>query len=146
MLVVGCTGECRYFVQSSAVLPCGGEAKRMMVTQATLPSICRRTQNSTICSAATSTRWSPLWVCLKDNGWVFECQVWALRRPSHHRAERAVLGSVGCTLVFAFQKGKPRDEIRTGVNAGIAPSRCPIDRKSTRLNSSHANISYAVFC
>src|SRR3712207_8555889 len=27
---------------------------------------------------------------------------------------------------------------------GEAPS--PIDRKSTRLNSSHANISYAVFC
>src|SRR5947209_2626918 len=26
-----------------------------------------------------------------------------------------------------------------------SPSR-PIDRKSTRLNSSHANISYAVFC
>src|SRR3712207_8862725 len=24
--------------------------------------------------------------------------------------------------------------------------RCPTDRKSTRLNSSHANISYAVFC
>src|SRR5438445_7437792 len=24
--------------------------------------------------------------------------------------------------------------------------RCVIDRKSTRLNSSHANISYAVFC
>src|SRR3712207_8445810 len=24
--------------------------------------------------------------------------------------------------------------------------RVPIDRKSTRLNSSHANISYAVFC
>src|SRR3712207_8214714 len=23
---------------------------------------------------------------------------------------------------------------------------CPVDRKSTRLNSSHANISYAVFC
>src|SRR3712207_8680932 len=28
--------------------------------------------------------------------------------------------------------------------AGIRPQR--IDRKSTRLNSSHANISYAVFC
>src|SRR5258707_11055803 len=27
-----------------------------------------------------------------------------------------------------------------------APSRCKEDRKSTRLNSSHANISYAVFC
>src|SRR5215203_2614463 len=28
----------------------------------------------------------------------------------------------------------------------IADSRSPTDRKSTRLNSSHANISYAVFC
>src|SRR5882757_10420073 len=27
-----------------------------------------------------------------------------------------------------------------------APSRSAPDRKSTRLNSSHANISYAVFC
>src|SRR3712207_7334177 len=27
-----------------------------------------------------------------------------------------------------------------------APSRGRADRKSTRLNSSHANISYAVFC
>src|SRR3712207_8583780 len=26
------------------------------------------------------------------------------------------------------------------------PLRGPLDRKSTRLNSSHANISYAVFC
>src|SRR3712207_7674001 len=26
------------------------------------------------------------------------------------------------------------------------PSMGPVDRKSTRLNSSHANISYAVFC
>src|ERR1035437_902228 len=26
------------------------------------------------------------------------------------------------------------------------PSLLPLDRKSTRLNSSHANISYAVFC
>src|SRR3712207_8970932 len=26
------------------------------------------------------------------------------------------------------------------------PRRCDEDRKSTRLNSSHANISYAVFC
>src|SRR3712207_9411972 len=29
--------------------------------------------------------------------------------------------------------------------AGVAPASSP-DRKSTRLNSSHANISYAVFC
>src|SRR3712207_7303114 len=28
----------------------------------------------------------------------------------------------------------------------VRSARCPPDRKSTRLNSSHANISYAVFC
>src|SRR3712207_7851761 len=31
---------------------------------------------------------------------------------------------------------------RPALHAGAAP----VDRKSTRLNSSHANISYAVFC
>src|SRR5438445_6616180 len=40
-------------------------------------------------------------------------------------------------------------QIRT-VAAGMTPSDlqrlCELDRKSTRLNSSHANISYAVFC
>src|SRR5256886_5224824 len=30
-------------------------------------------------------------------------------------------------------------------NFGL-PVGCPIDRKSTRLNSSHSQISYAVFC
>src|SRR5258707_15629657 len=30
--------------------------------------------------------------------------------------------------------------------AGLAMNRLVRDRKSTRLNSSHANISYAVFC
>src|SRR3712207_8287308 len=29
---------------------------------------------------------------------------------------------------------------------GVAAGDCQGDRKSTRLNSSHANISYAVFC
>ena len=31
-------------------------------------------------------------------------------------------------------------------NKSILPFREAVDRKSTRLNSSHANISYAVFC
>src|SRR5438445_10050567 len=34
--------------------------------------------------------------------------------------------------------------LRTGAASGVATKH--IDRKSTRLNSSHANISYAVFC
>src|SRR3712207_7313880 len=40
--------------------------------------------------------------------------------------------------------GTWRERIDGGV-AGLAVQR-PLDRKSTRLNSSHANISYAVFC
>src|SRR3712207_9347855 len=34
---------------------------------------------------------------------------------------------------------------RAGASANVTPPTRP-DRKSTRLNSSHANISYAVFC
>src|SRR3712207_7082301 len=30
--------------------------------------------------------------------------------------------------------------------SGVIPKDVTLDRKSTRLNSSHANISYAVFC
>src|SRR3712207_7953483 len=35
---------------------------------------------------------------------------------------------------------------QSGAWAEFAPQGAPRDRKSTRLNSSHANISYAVFC
>src|SRR3712207_7921046 len=38
--------------------------------------------------------------------------------------------------------GKSEDD---SAPAPVDPS-APLDRKSTRLNSSHANISYAVFC
>src|SRR3712207_7714673 len=41
-----------------------------------------------------------------------------------------------------------QDHVGEGsVNAGVGERyHRPLDRKSTRLNSSHANISYAVFC
>src|SRR3712207_8080047 len=39
----------------------------------------------------------------------------------------------------------PGDGPRIGIPAGLGEV-APRDRKSTRLNSSHANISYAVFC
>src|SRR3712207_7328480 len=41
------------------------------------------------------------------------------------------------------------DELQGGVGEVRRPGLAPVagaDRKSTRLNSSHANISYAVFC
>src|SRR3712207_8792900 len=41
----------------------------------------------------------------------------------------------------AFQLAERRDRIRM-----LRQIRAQEDRKSTRLNSSHANISYAVFC
>src|SRR3712207_7724071 len=37
-------------------------------------------------------------------------------------------------------------QIRDGGGSGSIIGRNSLDRKSTRLNSSHANISYAVFC
>src|SRR3712207_8898362 len=50
------------------------------------------------------------------------------RAPRSADAGRAVTGPSGVDPVL-----------------GTAPAE-PLDRKSTRLNSSHANISYAVFC
>src|SRR5699024_11659510 len=40
-----------------------------------------------------------------------------------------------------------RDELgMTGTKYGCGIAQCGADRKSTRLNSSHVSISYAVFC
>src|SRR3989442_9314947 len=38
----------------------------------------------------------------------------------------------------------PLERIGDSIHHDIGP--CPLDRKSTRLNSSHVRISYAVFC
>src|SRR3712207_8901589 len=42
--------------------------------------------------------------------------------------------------------GTPGARDAAGVRGGRPHESDPVDRKSTRLNSSHANISYAVFC
>src|SRR3712207_7437120 len=42
--------------------------------------------------------------------------------------------------------GEPQDGAVVRPSGGHAEERVSEDRKSTRLNSSHANISYAVFC
>src|SRR2546427_4091998 len=39
-----------------------------------------------------------------------------------------------------------RDQIREAVNGQVGALPRTVDRKSTRLNSSHSQISYAVFC
>src|SRR3712207_7451741 len=50
--------------------------------------------------------------------------------------------SGGTDIIGCFVLGHPELPVRRG----RAQSRSLGDRKSTRLNSSHANISYAVFC
>src|SRR3712207_7811235 len=63
------------------------------------------------------------------------------------RRLRAVAGGLGVLLVISVITGVlaiwQAQQVR--LQANIALSRL-LDRKSTRLNSSHANISYAVFC
>src|SRR5947209_15652015 len=51
-------------------------------------------------------------------------------------------------LVSASYSGYPKTAILRIYGDGICAKSDPmiLDRKSTRLNSSHANISYAVFC
>src|SRR5882757_6211545 len=46
-------------------------------------------------------------------------------------------------LIQASAEPADRADARRAASRGRRPAR---DRKSTRLNSSHANISYAVFC
>src|SRR3712207_6939205 len=51
----------------------------------------------------------------------------------------------------ACRRAEPRRLLRQqvgdgGLDEGDGGGPRPLDRKSTRLNSSHANISYAVFC
>src|SRR3712207_8925210 len=68
------------------------------------------------------------------------------RSADAHRGDRA-RARVGARM---DPRGSPRDGERAarhpGRPEGAHVRRAGIDRKSTRLNSSHANISYAVFC
>src|SRR3712207_7687025 len=56
-------------------------------------------------------------------------------------------GALRATLLQGFNIEKVK-YIATAATIALATdvTRIPVDRKSTRLNSRHANISYAVFC
>src|SRR2546430_10899488 len=57
-------------------------------------------------------------------------------------------GNVNAFWVFskATQGGPTNSSVRTGLLPSFATFEARGDRKSTRLNSSHSQISYAVFC
>src|SRR3712207_7516209 len=66
--------------------------------------------------------------------------------PATGRVRRAAVTTVALTGIrgVASLSHQGCDE---GAEKGLAPAPGVVqDRKSTRLNSSHANISYAVFC
>src|SRR3712207_7108329 len=69
--------------------------------------------------------------------------------PICRRLRRSIAGSCSTS---GPEAERPTNDLRTPRNCGRAgrqhrePSPMRVDRKSTRLNSSHANISYAVFC
>src|SRR3712207_7617303 len=59
-------------------------------------------------------------------------------RGDHRLGRGAAVVDAGAAYVLALDEG--------GLPAGLGERQAERDRKSTRLNSSHANISYAVFC
>src|SRR3712207_125028 len=59
-----------------------------------------------------------------------------------------VTGSMATALGCPFEGKVPFERVLYGAEAyrAMGVRHLGVDRKSTRLNSSHANISYAVFC
>src|SRR3712207_8553013 len=63
------------------------------------------------------------------------------RSRAQHRLEIAAVALVGAGVEQRARVEEPADDRSVDL-----PQVDGADRKSTRLNSSHANISYAVFC
>src|SRR3712207_6904009 len=74
-----------------------------------------------------------------------------LFRSAEHERGRDLLvrvagGDEPQHLRLAFGQPAGQRPSRSGGERGGVAAHAELDRKSTRLNSSHANISYAVFC
>src|SRR5205814_4190177 len=68
-----------------------------------------------------------------------------------YRPLRPILGEDGHAIAgldagMAQRRGQPAYGVAELGNGGVDPAPVQLDRKSTRLNSSHLGISYAVFC
>src|SRR5690554_7682239 len=61
----------------------------------------------------------------------------------HHNAGSVVSSATPVLIGYVAQGTKT---IRVGSGGVMLPNTSCVDRKSTRLNSSHVRISYAVFC
>src|SRR5690606_41750763 len=68
-----------------------------------------------------------------------------LAAPQPPQQPRILAGAQIKKFLARFQLGAERI-LAQALQQGVALVRQPEDRKSTRLNSSHVKISYAVFC
>src|SRR3712207_7098126 len=68
------------------------------------------------------------------------------RRVTRDVPERAVVEQVAVVAALDEHRGEHEVPRHREVERLARRRRVLVDRKSTRLNSSHANISYAVFC
>src|SRR2546430_5467757 len=57
-----------------------------------------------------------------------------------------VTGVQTCALPISSRTFSPTGSMKSSKASQLSVVRCQSDRKSTRLNSSHSQISYAVFC
>src|SRR3990167_5411659 len=99
--------------------------------------------------------------------WVVDFQVLLQYRSEEHTSELQSQSNLVCRLLFLMIRRPPRStlfpyttlfrsilqqnldslNLTSSLSSGLSISKfcCNIDRKSTRLNSSHSQISYAVF-
>src|SRR5256885_12265618 len=68
------------------------------------------------------------------------------RRDKWHEVESRRGGNAAARIRDAVEADAQADLLRQGEERARAALQAPLDRKSTRLNSSHLVISYAVFC
>src|SRR5207245_10795602 len=69
-----------------------------------------------------------------------------IRRAQQERSKRTAAGRVGDAGHRGLQKAEGGLPGITNATSGSSFASFLLDRKSTRLNSSHGSISYAVFC
>src|SRR3712207_6902689 len=65
-------------------------------------------------------------------------------RPAASGRQDELVGTADVERLLVSTQKRKSPRLRVGT--ATCPEEVRLDRKSTRLNSSHANISYAVFC
>src|SRR2546429_2235399 len=72
----------------------------------------------------------------------FACHARHVRDPRTRR----LLSAHQASILDHLDEREPLTLVDLARHMGVTPSTMSLDRKSTRLNSSHGYISYAVFC